>query len=178
MRRRTSQRRFTGRALLASVAVGAAIAASGCASGQIAQTAEEQPGVPGAEGSVGAIQLHNVAVAYPASGVYDVGSTARLTFVIVNDGDRGDRLVSVSSGSAKVVRIDGDGDAIKVGPQANVNVYGDGPKVVLTNLVRQLRSSEQTSVTFRFAKAGEVTIQTPVAPASKVLPKETLKPKG
>jgi copper(I)-binding protein len=181
VRRRTSQRHgmSTRRALLASVGVAATVLASGCAAGQIAQTAEEQPGVPGAQATLGEIQLHNVTVAYPNSGSYTPGSTGRLNFVVVNDGTQADHLIGVSAGAAKTVRISGpDGNKIQVGPQSSVNVYGDGPKVQLTDMVRQLRSSQQTTVTFRFARAGEVAISVPVAPAATVLPTTHLVPKG
>ncbi|HEX3816487.1 MAG TPA: hypothetical protein VHX59_26900 [Mycobacteriales bacterium] len=176
---RISQRRgrTTGRGLLASMALGAAVLATGCASGQITQTSEEQPSVPGAEGSVGQLELHNVTVAYPDSGVYKPGSTARVNFVVVNSGVKADTLVGVSSGSAKTVRISGDsGKSVPVGPQASVNVYGDGPSVIMTGIVRPLRSAQQTTITFRFAKAGQVAISVPVAPAPSALPKTTLNP--
>ena len=185
-----------GRVALAGVAIGVAVLTAGCAAGQIAQTAEEVPGVPGAQGTVGPIQVHNVTLAYPQGGVYQVGSTARLQFVIVNTGQQADQLVGVSSGSATGVRLapsapsgptaqPGQSTAsaspsgklasgpITVGPQANVNVYGSGASVVLTGIVRELRSSQQSTITFRFAKAGTLTIAVPVAPAASELPKET-----
>jgi len=181
VRRRISQHRgmSTRSALLASVGVAATVLASGCAAGQIAQTAEEQPGVPGAQATLGNIQLHNVSIAYPNSGSYQPGSMGRLNFVVVNDGKQADHLVGVSAGAAKSVRISGpDGNRIQVGPQSSVNAYGDGPKVQLVNMVRQLRSSERTTVTFRFDRAGEVSVKVPVAPASTVLPTTHLVPKG
>lgn len=172
---RISQRR--GRTLLASVALGAAVLTTGCAAGQITQTAEEQPGVPGAQGSIGQVELHNVTVAYPDSGIYEPGSTARVNFVVVNDGTTKDTLVKVSSGSARTVRISGDsGSKVPVAPQASVNVYGDGPSVIMTGIVRPLQSGQQTTIIFRFAKAGEVAISVPVAPAPSALPKTTLNP--
>lgn len=161
------------RIVLAGIAAGAVVFTAGCASGQIAQTAEEVPAVPGAEATVGPIQLHNITVAYPKGGVYDVGSTARLNFVIANTGSSADHLVSVSAGSAKTVRIiPKPGKAsLQIGPQANLNVYGSGPKVLLTDIVNQLRSSQQTTVTFRFAKAGQIAVKVPVAPAASAIPK-------
>jgi periplasmic copper chaperone A len=169
------------RIVLAGIAAGVAVLTAGCGAGQIAQTAEEQPGVPGAQAAVGPIQLHNITVAYPNGGVYRVGSTARLNFVIANTGAKADQLVSVSSGSAKTVRLVPKPDmtaktaaTLTVGPQANLNVYGPGPKVLLAGIVRELRSSQQTTVTFRFAKAGQVQVSVPVAPASKALPKEAV----
>jgi hypothetical protein len=169
--------RTSGRTLLASVALGAAVLTTGCAAGQIAQTAQEVPGVPGAEGNVGSIELHNVYVAYPASGVYQPGSAGRLNFVIVNSGTHADKLVGVTSGGAKTVRISGkSGATVPIGAQSSVNVYGDGPSVVLTGFVRQMRSAQQTTVIFQFAKAGQVAISVPVAPASKPLPKTPLNP--
>jgi copper(I)-binding protein len=173
-----------GRIVLAGIAAGAVVLTAGCAAGQIAQTAEEVPGVPGAQATVGPIQLHNITVAYPSNGVYQVGSAARLNFVIANTGGQADQLVSVSSGSAKTVQISTvkpgarplakAATALKVGPQANLNVYGSGPSVTLTGLVRELRSSQQTTITFRFANAGQVQVSVPVAPASSAIPKTTI----
>lgn len=174
------------RIVLAGIAAGAVVLTAGCAAGQIAQTAEEQPAVPGAQASVGPIQLHNITVAYPSGGVYDAGSTARLNFVITNTGLKADHLVSVSSGSARTVQIvpkksgtvapqGGTAAAtLKIGPQANLRVFGPGPKVLMVGLVRPLRSSQQTTVTFRFAKAGQVRVGVPVAPSAKTLPKTAI----
>ncbi len=181
MRRRISQHRgmSTRSALLASVGIAATVLASGCAAGQIAQTAEEQPGVPGAQATLGDVQLHNITIAYPNNGAYQPGSTGRLNFVVVNNGKQADHLVGVSSGAARSVQISGpDGNKIQIGPQSSVNVYGDGPKVQLTGITRELRSSQQTTVTFQFDRAGEVSIKVPVAPASTVLPTTHLTPKA
>lgn len=172
------------RIVLAGIAAGAVVFTAGCASGQIAQTAEEVPAVPGAQATIGPIQLHNITVAYPTNGMYDVGSTARLNFVIANTGSKADQLVSVSSGSARTVRISAQpagaspptkqSSALKIGPQENLNVYGSGPKVLLTDMVRPLRSSQQTTITFRFKNAGQVAVSVPVAPAASAIPKTTI----
>jgi len=180
-----------GRVALLGAAIGMAALTAGCASGQIAQTAEAVPGVPGAEGTVGPIQVHNVTLAYPQGGVYRVGSTARLQFVIVNTGAQADQLVGVSSGSATGTAIspaESPGisppkatkpvTSLNIGPQANLNVYGSGASVVLTGMVRELRSSQQTTITFRFAKAGNVQVAVPVAPAPNALPKASASVQG
>jgi copper(I)-binding protein len=88
------------------VAVCATLLSSSCATGQQAQTANEVPAVDATSGGVGAIQLHDVALASPPDGKsYRAGDDAELQLVIVNDGRSTDSLLSVSTPAASSYRV-------------------------------------------------------------------------
>ena len=73
--------------------------------GQIAQTAQQKPTVDGQMAQVGPIAIRDAALEYPAGGVYERGSDARLRMVVVNTGIAPDMLVSASSPVATDVTI-------------------------------------------------------------------------
>jgi len=74
---------------------------SSCATGQQAQTAHEVPAIDATSGSVGSIQLHDVAIKAPATGsAYRSGDAAQLQLVIVNVGHDTDTLQSITSPAA------------------------------------------------------------------------------
>jgi hypothetical protein len=167
----------------------ATLAIAGCGAGQITETMEQTTNIDGVNASVGTIDLRNVSLAYPDDGIYRKGSEARVEAVIVNTSSTPDRLVSMQGASAtgsfmKTVTVktltptckcspsaplpsvstprDQPID-IKLGPQANLNAYGDaGPQLILTGLTREFRSSQQTTVTFKFEKAGTISLKVPV----------------
>jgi copper(I)-binding protein len=88
------------------LAVCATLLSSSCATGQQAQTANEVPAVDATSGGVGAIQLHDVALASPPDGKsYRAGDDAELQLVIVNDGRSTDSLLSVSTPAASSYRV-------------------------------------------------------------------------
>ena len=64
---------------------------------------------------VGSLAIRNVALDYPAGGVYERGSDARLRMVVVNGGVAPDSLVSVSSPVATDVTISAGGSAEATG---------------------------------------------------------------
>jgi len=97
--------------VLAGLVVAGGLALSACASGQIAQTAQMSPTVDGQMAQVGSLAIRNVALDYPAGGVYERGSDARLRMVVVNGGVAPDSLVSVSSPVATDVTISAGGSA-------------------------------------------------------------------
>ena len=103
--------RSTSRSVLAGLVVAGGLALSACASGQIAQTAQMSPTVDGQLAQVGSLAIRNVALDYPAGGVYERGSDARLRMVVVNGGVAPDSLVSVSSPVATDVTISAGGSA-------------------------------------------------------------------
>lgn len=79
------------------VAACAALLTSACAAGQVVQTAEQTPAVDGSNSSVGDIQLHAVAIKAPAVNCYLPGSSAALTFVVVNRGSQDATLTDITS---------------------------------------------------------------------------------
>jgi len=97
--------------VLAGLVVAGGLALSACASGQVAQTAQMSPTVDGQLAQVGSLAIRNVALDYPAGGVYERGSDARLRMVVVNGGVAPDSLVSVSSPVATDVTISAGGSA-------------------------------------------------------------------
>ncbi|WP_020664315.1 hypothetical protein [Amycolatopsis benzoatilytica] len=108
-------------------ALGAALVLAGCGAGQITQTDTQQPAVNGTYAQVKTIVLRNVAVQYPASGPgYPAGANAPLTLTIVNQGQKDDKLVSVSSeGTTSPAQISGDtaivaGHSLVIGPADSV----------------------------------------------------------
>ena len=103
--------RSTSRSVLAGLVVAGGLALSACASGQIAQTAQMSPTVDGQMAQVGSLAIRNIALDYPAGGVYERGSDARLRMVVVNGGVAPDSLVSVSSPVATDVTISAGGSA-------------------------------------------------------------------
>jgi len=103
--------RSTSRSVLAGLGVAGGLALSACASGQVAQTAQMSPTVDGQMAQVGSLAIRNVALDYPAGGVYERGSDARLRMVVVNGGVAPDSLVSVSSPVATDVTISAGGSA-------------------------------------------------------------------
>lgn len=89
-------------AALALIVVGA-LALSGCADGQRAQTAIETPAVDGVGASVGAIDIRNLSIAPPAGDAAYL--SARLQGAIVNNSGQDDELVSVTTKAAATVGI-------------------------------------------------------------------------
>jgi len=65
--------RSTSRSVLAGLVVAGGLALSACASGQVAQTAQMSPTVDGQMAQVGSLAIRNVALDYPAGGVYERG---------------------------------------------------------------------------------------------------------
>ncbi len=105
------QQRFL-RMRLAPAVLGcaAALVLSGCGAGQIAATSEQQAAIDGSTGGVGPMLVRNVVLAYPENktNFYPKGADAPLELVIVNEGDRPDSLVSVSTPAARGVLIQGN----------------------------------------------------------------------
>ena len=103
--------RSTSRSVLAGLVVVAGLALAGCGAGQVAQTALSKPTVDGQMAQLGPLAIRDAALEYPAGGVYERGSDARLRMVIVNSGIRPDALVSASSPVATDVTISEGGSA-------------------------------------------------------------------
>jgi copper(I)-binding protein len=89
----------TVRRLGVGLAVAAALVTSACAAGQQAATANEQSTIDGANASVGTINLRAAVLEAPSGNTafWPAGSDVALKVVIVNNGTKPDRLVSVTS---------------------------------------------------------------------------------
>jgi copper(I)-binding protein len=88
---------------------------SGCAAGQIAQTAQEQPTLDAVHAHVGSIQLTAYLQAPDGVPCYLPGSAVPLALVLVNSGQNPDNLASITSSrfSASTVAAN-SADAAKV----------------------------------------------------------------
>lgn len=147
-----------------------AVALTGCGSFDAQLTA---PG--GTGGGVRGLEIRDArfSASPPRAGdeAYAAGEDAPLTLTIVNAGDATDRLESVSSPVAGGSRITGDTQIL----DGSALVSGDGrgapaqtspatvrADVVLTDLRAPVRAGLTYPVTFTFARAGSVTVATPV----------------
>lgn len=102
--------RFRMRASVGLAACGLAAAAlTGCGSGQISQTATQEPAVNGTNAQAGQISLRNVHLRAPQQKDYvEPGTTVELLFVAVNgSADTADKLTSITS-DVGTVTLTGD----------------------------------------------------------------------
>lgn len=104
----TLRRRRVGAKLL-PVAAAVALVLSGCAAGQDAQTANQQPAIDGVNADAGLVGIRDAAIAAPDANSYPAGSDAALEMTLVNNGYDKDALVSVSSTAANAAIIGLDG---------------------------------------------------------------------
>lgn len=102
-----SIRGHRGRLLLAGTVVATALLASGCGAGQIAETANFTPGVPGVSATTpdGRFKIVNLAIAYPGPGGYPAGADAPLNLAIHND-TLEPATVEISTTDARAVVLD------------------------------------------------------------------------
>ncbi|MEP7019985.1 MAG: hypothetical protein ABI808_05000 [Pseudonocardiales bacterium] len=87
------------------VAVCAALLTSACAAGQQAQTGKIVPAVDATNGTIGDLQLYNVAIHSPNGPSYQAGDAAELQLVIVNVGHAADTLTNISSPAASGYQV-------------------------------------------------------------------------
>ena len=169
------------------VAVVAALVTAGCAAGQQASTANERPTLDGADGSVGSINLRGLHIDAPTGSLvaYPVGSDVSVRLVIVNNGQQPDRLIRISSpafsnwgtfhgtasaGQAAATHSSTPSHSIVIQPGTR---SGWGTPEATGELrflhTRQvLHPGTTVRVTFTFARAGTVTLATPIALASEI----------
>lgn len=182
-----------GRAGLAVLGVGAVLTMTGCAAGQVAETAEEPPAVNGAVAQTGKITISDASLVYPdkTKGVYAKGSDIELALSISNSANTDDKLVDVASKAASDVTVKGDasvpsGGKLVVGDPGGSNAAGDSAadsdesqdgddaddgddeqlghaRVALRDTTRPVKPGYSLPVTFTFAEAGSVTTELPVA---------------
>lgn len=152
--------RLPRRVLVPVVAVmAAALALSGCAAGQIAQTANQVAAIDGANGTVGQLGVRNALLATPTGSDYAKGADAPLQLWVSNAGLQTDTLSSVSTPAAASVQISGTatvpGNSLK-------DFTGSTVKFTLKGLTSKITYGQSIPVTFTFASAGTLTINVPV----------------
>ncbi|MEV7093486.1 hypothetical protein AB0M80_11685 [Amycolatopsis sp. NPDC051045] len=136
---RLQNRRVLGAGVLA---LGAALALTGCGAGQITQTATQQAAVNGTHAQVKDIDLRNAAVQYPTSGPgYAAGATPALTLTIVNRGSQDDSLVSVTTEDGTQATIGGSKTVVAM----HSLVIGPDEAAEATNEVQPTSSAAPSS---------------------------------
>ncbi|WP_214364401.1 copper chaperone PCu(A)C [Pseudonocardia sp. H11422] len=148
---------------------------TGCGAGQKARSSVQYAGSGGAEGEVGRILLRDAQIQFPGSvegdAVYLPGQDAALRLTIINEGERADRLVRVSSPVATGATVVGEtalppGRAVTAGmdgPIADLELANEAQiEVVLTGLREEIRAGINYPVVFTFERAGELREALPV----------------
>lgn len=160
------------RSLLAAVV--ATIALSGCAAGQISQTAQEVASIDGGNATVGDIGVRNALLATPAGPNYAQGSNVSLLVLLANTGIATDTLTGMSTPAAGQVTLPQSG--VPLPGQTNVTVGGEGGTVITLNgLTRALCYGQSIPLTFSFQKAGQLTLNVPIQiPTSRTGTRETI----
>jgi copper(I)-binding protein len=154
--------RWNRRLLFAAVAVLVPVLA-GCEAGFNAPTLEFHPANFAANTVKGGISLSNVFVLGPALGEQLPPGGQAGVFLSITSQYGNDRLDSVSApGTAQSVRV--SGGSIRVPARTLVDLSGPEPEVVLARLTRPLTGGQAIAMTFRFARAGTITLRVPVEP--------------
>jgi copper(I)-binding protein len=166
--------RLTNRLVTASAGLAACgLILTGCGSGQISQTADQESAVNGATANVANIALRNVHLQAMQSGAaVPPGRTIELIFVAANiSPDTNDKLVSVSSDVGSV-EITGDtsipaGTSLIVGSadgQAEATPLGSAqPSKAEVTLSQPITNGLTYNFTFVFDKAGQTTVAVPIS---------------
>lgn len=169
--------RLTNRLLAATASLAAGgLLLTGCGSGQISQTANQESAVNGSTANVKNIALRNVHIQAVQTGDYlKPGRTVQLIFAAANDSpDINDKLVSISSDVGSV-EVSGP-TAI---PAASSLIVGsaDGQEEVTPLGNAQATTAEVTlsqpitngltyNFTFEFEKAGQAKVAVPISAGS------------
>jgi copper(I)-binding protein len=142
-----------------ALALGASLL-TGCAAGQIAQTADQVAAIDGANATVGQIGVRNALLATPEGSKWAAGSDVRLHFWLTNEGSLADTLAQVSTSGAQSVEI--SGKATVEGQSRRE--FGADSEVTVTvkGLTADLTYGQTLPLTFVFATAGQVTTNVPV----------------
>jgi hypothetical protein len=156
------------RSLIGLVGAGLAIllALSACNAGQDAAVTPGVPDVASAHGAVGSMVLDVVFI--ESGGTVMAGESAPLRGEFTNEAGTADRLVSVSTPAAASVQLlDADGvpraQGIGIPAHGQVDAVNSAVRLQLVDASFPLPATELVPVTFEFSRAGEVTLDIPVA---------------
>ena len=166
--------RMSNRLVVATAALAAGgLLLTGCGSGQISQTANQEAAVNGSTANVKNIALRNVHLQAVQTGDFlKPGRTVELVFAAVNNSpDVNDKLLGVTS-DIGAVSVTGDlaipaNGALIVGSadrtaEASPLASTDGPKAEVM-LSQPITNGLTYGFTFTFDKAGEAKIQVPIS---------------
>ena len=160
-------------AWLAAVVL-AVVALSGCGTGQISQTAAQEPAVNGNRLTINNVALRDIRIQAAQTGDFlQPGKTVELVLVAINNSpDVNDRLTGITSDIGNVT-ISGDaklpagkmliigtpeGQAVAPGP-----AEGNGAAKATVNLSKPITNGLTYKFTFKFEKAGEASVQVPIS---------------
>lgn len=143
---------------MVAAVLASALALTGCASGKIAQTAQQVSAVNSGNGRIGQIDVLGVQFDAPASTSYPKGGTAPMQVWVSNDSIETDTLTQVTSPVATKVEIQGTATV----QAQSLQDFGTKYKIALTGLTAPISYGVSVPVTFAFQKAGSVTINVPV----------------
>lgn len=155
------RRRLIGTA--AAIAVGAA-ALTGCAAGQISQTADQVPNHDGAHGTIGPIGVSNVLLgdSNDAAGpvAFASGSAVPISFWVTNESLDADTLTSISTSDGDVTL---SGTAT-IPAQGALQIGGDSEvSASIAAATADIKYGFPVTVDFYFQNAGKLTLQVPAA---------------
>ncbi|MGH3842524.1 MAG: copper chaperone PCu(A)C [Pseudonocardiaceae bacterium] len=163
--------RVAARTMVCGAAV---LALVGCSAGQITQTDTQVAAVNGTYGNLGStIALRDVLIPYPGTpdGTYPAGSTVPVVLTIINQGDRADELLTVTSPAAGHALVVGTaqippGSTVisTAAPSEQTSPLVVGQLRVLLTTTHPLRAGLNTPLTFHFRNAGNLTLPVPMAP--------------
>ena len=166
--------RLTNRLVAASAGLAACgLILTGCGSGQISQTADQESAVNGATANVANIALRNVHMQAVQTGDYlKPGRAVELIFVAANTSpDVNDKLVSVSSDVGSVALTGPTaipaGSSLIVGSadgQDEVTPMGNATQTKAeVTLDQPITNGLTYKFTFAFDKAGQTTVEVPIS---------------
>lgn len=168
---------------LSLAAVLGCAALSGCGAGQDAQTGLARGVVDGINAQQGPVALRAAYIPFPPDGVYPVGATVPVLVTVLNQGTTPDRLVAVSSAAARSARLTQTGadpsaapvqlTDLALPPQNSQRIGESGYALVLEGLTSELLPTGVVDVSFRFERAGEVTVPVVVQARPEARPERT-----
>ncbi len=151
-----------------------AAALSGCGTGQISQTAVQEPAVNGNKVNINNVLLRNIRIQAAQTGDFvHPGRTVDLVLVAVNQSpDVADRLVGITS-DIGTVAVSGDGrlpagGMLFLGPPEGQRV-APGPlesnnaAKATVNLTKPISNGLTYNFTFNFEKAGQASVLVPIS---------------
>jgi periplasmic copper chaperone A len=149
-----------------ALALALGLVLTGCGAGFDAQTYQERTVADGANAAVGPIAVRNLTVR-PGDddGILSAGDDAEVRLTLTNDGGEEDRLVEASSPLAESVDlVEGeDQSTVQSVDLPPLGTTGTQNGLLLRSLSEEMRPGRYVEVTLRFERAGEVTVQAPVA---------------
>lgn len=146
------------------------LALTACGASVDAETYQARQVANGSNATVGDIAVRNISVQPPRNedGVFEAGDAALVTFTASNDSAEDDELVEASSPAAASVQLVVADRTGAARPVSSIEVPAfestrGSSGLVLERLTAEVRTGEYVEVTLRFARAGRITVQVPVA---------------